>query len=135
MKELISQFLNARGVRFLISGGSAALLAWTSRIIFDVFTSFDCALILSSTVSVTYGFFVYKIFVYKNTEIISKAQISKYIMVNAIGAIITIFTSILLLRSMNNLSHIPFKPELSHLGGIFISSMLNYKMHSAWTFK
>jgi len=51
-------------LRFLASGGFAALVNWSSRFVFDIFTSFSVAIVLAFLCGLTSAFVANKLFVF-----------------------------------------------------------------------
>lgn len=133
--SVFRSLLRMQKIRFIISGSAAAAIAWTSRILFDIFTNYAVAIALSSVLSVSISFFIYKYFVYKAFKGSRLNQFYRYIFVNFLGATLTLIISITFNKYLSILLSYRYIPEISHLIGIFITAIFNYIMHRTWTFK
>lgn len=126
-----SQFL-----RFLIAGGLAAFLNWSSRFLFSLWFDFEVAVLLAFFVGLASGFIVMRLFVFEQVEKTVTRQFGMYLVVNGLALVQTLVVSSVLARWIlpaagvgENLSE-----SLAHLAGVLVPVVTSYFGHKAFTF-
>lgn len=121
---------------FLISGGVAAGLNWSSRFIFSMFFSFNIAIVLAFIVGLLSGFVLMRVYVFNSLDKSIFPQFSKYIIVNFFALLQTLLISIILLRwVMPSLGVVEYAEALSHLVGVLLPVVTSYIGHKLITFR
>jgi energy-coupling factor transport system substrate-specific component len=135
--RLASGLLADTRVRFLIAGGSAALLNWLVRFPLDLILPFWAAVAAALVVGMTYGFIIYRAWAFRaKTTRPLMVEIRDFLAVNAAGATVT-----LLLASATQfiLTGFPIDSALAdaaaHASGIAAGAVVNYAGHKHLTFR
>ncbi len=123
-------------VRFLIAGGFAAGLAWTLRFGFSLFLPYWAAVALATAVSLVAGFGIYRSFVFRSNGGHLGRTISAFLLVNGVGAGLTVLVAVLAARGIAALG-LPAGPAeaVGHGIGIAVAAVFNFLAHKHWTFK
>jgi putative flippase GtrA len=91
---VIGIFRSKQFVLFLITGGIAALANFGSRFAFNVFTSFEVAVILAYLVGMISAFVLAKLFVFKESSHSTSRSFIWFTLVNLLAIAQTYFISI-----------------------------------------
>lgn len=91
---MIGIFRSKQFVLFLITGGIAALANFGSRFGFNVFTSFEVAVILAYLVGMISAFVLAKLFVFKESSHSTSRSFAWFTIVNLVAVAQTYFISI-----------------------------------------
>lgn len=125
-------------VRFLIAGGSAAAINWVARILLSLAMPFEAALLLAYAIGMAAGFWLYRAFVFRGAGHGSlRNQILIFLGVNAVGALVVLVASNLLIAGLDVL--LPTVPlsiaqAFGHGIGIGLGAVANYVGHRFLTF-
>jgi putative flippase GtrA len=124
-------------VRFLIAGGSAALLNWLVRFPLSQVMPYPAAVLAALGVGMAYGFFIYRhwAFVSPGTRSLL-AETRDFLLVNAAGAAVTLVVAVGADWSLSRLL-VPhgISQAGAHALGIAVGALVNYLGHKHITFR
>jgi putative flippase GtrA len=124
-------------VRFLMAGGSAALLNWLVRFPLGQFVPYPAAVLAALAIGMSYGFVIYRhwAFMSPGTRPLP-VEIRDFLLVNAAGGAITFAVS---LGSDWSLTHLRVSTNgaqaAAHALGIAAGAVVNYLGHKHITFR
>jgi len=124
-------------VRFLLAGGSAALLNWLVRFPFGLFLPYTTALIAAQAVGMAYGFIIYRNWAFRSSgERSVVAELRDFLAVNAAGAVVTIALAVAAKAGLLLLG-VPatIAEGVAHAGGIAAGAVVNFLGHKHMTFR
>jgi energy-coupling factor transport system substrate-specific component len=132
------RFFKSEVARFLIAGGSAALINWLARIGFSQLLPLDQAILLAYGIGMLAGFLLYRSFVFESAIGTLSRQITIFLGVNLVGAVVVVAAT-LALKGLA-LSILPrmdasFAEALAHGAAIGIGAVSNYFGHRLLTFR
>nr|WP_321982376.1 GtrA family protein [uncultured Cohaesibacter sp.] len=123
-------------VRFLLAGGSAALLNWGIRFLFSQYLPYLLAVCLALVVGMIYGFIIYRYwaFVSQHRRPVF-LEIRDFILVNIGGGLVTIIVAYALNWLLGGLPLPTVMIEgFAHATGIAAGAVVNYLGHKNITF-
>jgi putative flippase GtrA len=122
--------------RFLVAGGTAALVNWLARIVLSLLMPFAPSVILAYALGMLVGFYLYRGFVWRAEGQSWRRQIGPFMLVNLIGAAIVLGSALALLALGEALFGASALLEASaHGAAIAIGALVNYLGHSRVTFR
>jgi putative flippase GtrA len=125
------QFLN-----FILCGGVAAGLNWSSRFLFAQFVAFEVAVILAFFVGLLSGFLLMRFFVFRQVRKSIVRQAGMYITVNFFALLQTLLVSLIFARWVLPGLGIKDNAEaLGHFFGILVPVITSYFGHKRLTFR
>jgi putative flippase GtrA len=123
-------------IAYLLAGGGAALLNWSSRFLFSIWFSYSIAIIMAFFVGLISGFVLMRWFVFDGSGKAAVFQLPVYALVNALALVQTLGVSLLLARWIIPHLGLPMQPEgPAHLIGILVPVFTSYFGHKYFTFK
>lgn len=131
--KIFSSLKNNQFVKFLLTGGIAALGNFLSRILLNIWLSFELSVIIAYFVGVTIAYILFRKVVFKKNVSIFKSWI-KFIIINLIGIVLTYYLSISVYALIKNWGIFCDK-EIAHIIGITVPSLFSYIGHKYFTFK
>ena len=123
-------------VRFLLAGGSAALLNWGIRFLFSLYLPYLLAVCLALVVGMIYGFIIYRYWAFVSPRSRSVLlEIRDFILVNIGGGLVTIVVAYALNWMLGGLPlPITVTEGFAHASGIAAGAVVNYLGHKNITF-
>jgi putative flippase GtrA len=122
--------------RFLLAGGTAALVNWLARIGLSLLMPFAPAVVVAYALGMVVGFYLYRGFVWRAQGQSWRRQVGPFIVVNLIGAAIVLGAALGLLALGEALCGRDALVEaLAHGTAIAIGALVNYLGHSRVTFR
>jgi len=124
-------------VRFLLAGGSAALLNWLVRFPLSQVMPYPIAVLAALAVGMAYGFVIYRQWAFVSSGTRSMlAEIRDFLLVNAGGAAVTLAVAVAADWSLTSLS-VPatLSEAAAHALGIAAGALVNYLGHRHITFR
>lgn len=134
---MISALLSDERFRFLIGGGSAALLNWLVRFPLSAFLPYPLALLVAQVVGMAYGFMIYRNWVFSPPGHRSLGtELRDFLIVNAGGAACTIAIA-LVCEAVLAMLTMPagMSQAIAHAGGIAAGAVANFLGHKHLTFR
>lgn len=132
----MTALLRDERVRFLLAGGSAALLNWIVRFPLSMFMPYAAAVSLATAIGMVAGFFLYKHLVFQGSTRSLWLQVRDFIGVNIVAGVVTVVAALVLSSGPwwpEAYRH--FAPSVSHLAGIGIGAVVNFFGHKIFTFR
>ncbi|MGO4527060.1 GtrA family protein [Microvirga sp. 2MCAF35] len=132
----MSLFLTRQFMQFLLAGGLAAIANFSSRFLFEIFFSFETAIIAAFGVGLAVAFSLNKTIVFLNSDRSLTAEIVWFCFFNGIAFPITLGLSSFL--HWNILSHFfseGISKAFAHAVGIIIPVFTNFAAHKFITFR
>ena len=123
-------------IKFIISGGSAALANVVSRIVFSIFFSYEISILLAFFVGLITAFVLMRkyVFVIKKSSLLR--QITRFVFVNLLSLTLTYLITFTLKYLIGFiLNSIEIIELLAHLGGVSFPVMSSFFAHKYFTFQ
>jgi energy-coupling factor transport system substrate-specific component len=133
----VATLTNSAIARFLLCGGSAALINWLARIALSTVMPFVPAVVLAYLVGMLAGFILYRSLVWPNSTTQNwQKQVAPFVVVNLIGAIV-VLTSSLAIIAVGLMLRVPAQilEAGAHGIGIGVGAVFNYVGHNLVTFR
>jgi putative flippase GtrA len=123
-------------IAFLLIGGIAAGLNWSSRFLFSIWFDFPVSIVLGYFVGLTSAFFLMRRFVFRGASQSTKVQVPMFVFVNLLGLTQTLVVSLVLAKWVFPRFSSSLNPEASaHLIGVLVPVFTSYVGHKYFTFK
>ena len=129
-------FFSHQFILFLLVGGSAAVVNFSIRFLFDDFMSYGLAVICSYLTGMVLAFLLMRFFVFEKTGKGVQTEFFFFIAVNIIAIFLTWGVSVSLAEYIfPSLGEIAFRYEIAHAIGIIIPAFTSYFGHKKFTFQ
>jgi putative flippase GtrA len=133
---MIQQFMSRQFLVFLATGGFAALVNFSSRIILNRWLSFSYSVIVAYGLGMITAYALAKIFVFKESKQSAKASAAYFVLVNIVAAAQTWIISMGLAYYLLPLLGLKvFVSEIAHLCGVIFPVFTSYLGHKHLSFK
>jgi putative flippase GtrA len=121
---------------FLLSGGIASLINWSSRFLFSQYFNFKISVIFAFLIGLLSGFILMRLFVFKSTKNPMKLQVIRYLIINFLALVQTVLVSVLFLNLMAGVLESKDTSEaIAHALGIAVPVFTSYLGHKYFTFR
>jgi putative flippase GtrA len=121
--------------KFLLSGGLAAFLNWSSRFLFSQWLPFEYAVVAAFFVGLSSGFLIMRCFVFQGRKKPAKQQAFNYFIINMLALLQTLAISVALVRwAFPAWGIIEQQEALAHLAGVLAPVITSYFGHKYFTF-
>ena len=118
---MISQFASRQFLIFLATGGTAALVNFVSRIVYDQWLAFSTSVLLAYVTGMVTAYVLARAFVFKTSVQPLYRSIAFFVLVNALAIVQTWAISLLMLYQVLPALQIDLlAPELAHATGIVV---------------
>lgn len=125
-----------RFLKFLVTGGLAAIVNVALRWLFSLAMVFELAVVLSYLIAMTVAFVLAKVFVFEASDTSVATQFLRFAMVNVVSLIVVWGVSVGLYRFVFPWMDMTFHPELTaHVIGVLSPVFVAYFLHKGFTFK
>lgn len=133
---MIRQFLSRQFLIFLLTGGTAAVVNFSSRILYSVWLDFSSAVILAYISGMITAFVLAKLFVFKESQQTLQRSAVFFILVNLVAILQTWVISMgLAYYLLPLLGFSVFVPEIAHATGVIVPVFTSYLGHKRWSFQ
>ena len=132
---LIHHFLSKQFILFLLTGGLAAAVNFTSRILYNHWMNFSMAILLAYLTGMTTAFILAKLFVFKESQQRIHRSAWIFCLVNLIAIAQTWAISLLLFHNLPRIGVTQFAHEISHAIGVIVPVFTSYLGHKRWSFR
>ena len=133
---MIKQFLSHQFLLFLLTGGTAAVVNFGSRILYSVWIPFSYAVILAYLTGMVTAFVLAKLFVFKASQQSMQRSAVFFVIVNLVAIAQTWAISMLLLYVVFPAWGFSFyAAESAHAVGVVVPVFTSYLGHKHWSFK
>ena len=128
--------ISSRFVRFLLTGGCAAIVNLGSRYALNLFMSFEAAVAVAFLFGVTSGFALAKIFVFDRSGLAVATEFRRFVLVNLLALAIVWSVSVGLAFYIFPAVGFRWHPEdVAHFIGVLSPSVAAYFAHKHYTFR
>jgi putative flippase GtrA len=133
---VIEQFKSRQFLLFLVTGGLAAAVNFSSRFIYNQWVDFSVAIVLAYITGMLTAFVLAKLFVFKSSTQSTKRSIFFFVLVNVVAVAQTWGISMALVYWAFPAIHIDKWPhEMAHAIGVIVPVFTSYMGHKRWSFK
>ena len=133
---MIRQFISRQFLVFLLTGGTAAVINFGSRIVYSKWLNFSSAVILAYITGMITAFVLAKLFVFKESQQPVHHSAAFFILVNLVAALQTWAISMGLAYYLLPLMGVTlFVREISHAVGVIFPVFTSYIGHKRWSFR
>ncbi|WP_317622265.1 GtrA family protein [Pseudohongiella acticola] len=121
---------------FLLTGGTAALVNFVTRIIYNMWVGFSTAVVLAYLTGMVTAYVLARIFVFKVSTQTLQRSILLFALVNLLAIVQTWAVSLLMAYSvLPTLGVSLFRLEIAHAVGIVIPVFTSFLGHKYWSFR
>jgi len=121
---------------FLLLGGIAAAINFSTRIFLNHWMSFSASVFFAYLVGMAAAYFLFKIFVFKNNQKLKRASFFYFTLVNLLGIAQTWVVSMALAYYILPIFGVSSGvSEAAHIIGIAVPAFTSYFGHKYWSFK
>ena len=125
-----------RFVAYLLAGGVAALLNWSSRFLFARWFNYPVSIVLAFVIGLIAGFALMRWLVFEAAAKSAARQIPLYLLVNLLALVQTLCVSLIFARWVIPGLGLSVQPEgPAHLIGILVPVVTSYFGHKYLTFR
>jgi putative flippase GtrA len=133
---VIQTFLSRQFLTFLLTGGTAAIVNFGSRILYSLVLDFSSAVILAYITGMVTAFILAKIFVFKDSQQSLHTSAVFFILVNLLAILQTWGISMGIAYSLlPRMGVTSFVPEIAHAIGVVVPVFSSYIGHKRWSFR
>ena len=123
-------------IRFLLSGGAAALANFGSRFLFGAFLPYLPSIVLAFFVGLITAFFLMRAFVFLDAAKVSTKQLGYFVVVNLVGLVITVVVSLAVFKALSPFIHdLKSAEAIGHLFGVCAPVLVSFYAHKYITFR
>jgi putative flippase GtrA len=132
---VIQQFLSKQFILFLITGGTAALVNFGSRIVYNQWVSFSVAIVLAYLTGMVTAFLLARRLVFKQSEQSFARSAMMFSAVNVIAVLQTwLITMGMALYVLPYFGVTLFDAEIAHAVGVMVPVFSSYLGHKHFSF-
>lgn len=122
-------------LRFLIVGGSAAVLNIILRIVIDIYFSYAFSIINAYIIAMIYAFTLNKKYVFQSESQTIGYEFIKFTVVNMLSIIMILLMSLFLANIFFPFIGLKWYPnDLAHIISVFSTAVTSYILHKLYTF-
>ncbi len=133
---MIRNFVSRKFLRFLVTGGIAAMANFLSRLLYNEWVGYSAAILLAYVTGMIVAFVLARLFVFQESRQVLHRSAMFFVLVNVAALLqtwgIAIGLSHYLLPAIGATS---FIPETSHAIGIVVPAFSSYLGHRYWSFR
>lgn len=129
-------FRSKQFVKFMLVGGSAAAVNFTSRILLDFLWSYSLSIVIAYIIGMIVAFMLNKWLVFEEADDRTTRQFIMFVIVNVFAVLQTYVISMLLVNWLFPLMKFDwYSHEVAHFVGISVPIVTSYIGHKHFTFK
>ena len=133
---MIKHFFSKQFMIFLLTGGTAAAINFSSRILYSQYFDFSSAVILAYITGMITAFMLAKLFVFKKSQQSVRRSALFFVIVNLVAIIQTWGISMGLAHYLlPSLGVTLYVPEIAHATGVAVPVFTSYIGHKRWSFR
>jgi putative flippase GtrA len=133
---LSNQYFSRQFLVFLITGGVAACINFSSRLLYNQWMSFSSAIVLAYLTGMIAAYVLVRTFVFTESRQALTQSIAFFLLINVLGVAQTWVVSMLLaFQLLPALEIRMLVPEISHAVGIMVPAFTSYLGHKYWSFR
>jgi putative flippase GtrA len=132
---MLHQFTSRQFLKFLCTGGIAAIINFSSRFLYNIWFSFATAIILAYVTGMITAFILAKLFVFKNSPLSLRHSAFRFLLINLLAVLQTLLISLgLAFYLLPALGVTVMVKEIAHAIGIIVPIFSSYIGHKHWSF-
>lgn len=121
---------------FLLSGGTAAVVNFGSRILYNIWLNFSSSVILAYITGMITAFVLAKLFVFKDSQQSTHRSAMFFVLVNLVAVLQTwVISMVLAYHLLPWLGVTLFVREIAHAVGVAVPVFTSYIGHKRWSFQ
>ncbi|KVE42393.1 GtrA family protein [Burkholderia sp. BDU5] len=125
-----------RFLMFLLTGGLAAAVNWSSRIVYNLWVPFSMAIVLAYLTGMVTAFVLARLFVFKRSTQSTGKSVFFFTLVNVLAVAQTWLVSMgLSYYALPRLGVAWHAKEIAHLVGVAVPVFSSYIGHKKWSFR
>ena len=133
---MIQQFKSRQFLLFLLTGGTAAIANYSSRILYSRWMDFSLSVIFAYITGMITAFVLAKLFVFKDSQQTVYRSVVFFILVNLVAVAQTWSISMgLAYYLLPSLGINLYIPEIAHAIGVVVPVFTSYIGHKRWSFR
>jgi putative flippase GtrA len=133
---MIRAFSSRQFVLFLLTGGTAATVNFTSRILYNHWMDYSASIIVAYLSGMVTAFILFRLFVFRKSSQNWQRSALIFTMVNVVAVAQTWCISMgLLYYVLPDAGITRFAPEIAHAVGIVVPVFTSYLGHKHWSFR
>ncbi len=133
---MIGAFFSRQFIAFLLAGGTAALVNFSSRIVIDIWLSYSTAIILAYGMGMVTAFLLYRFVVFRGSQRKVHHSVGYFCLVNLAALAQTWAISIALAGYLLPAVGVRwFVPEIAHFFGMAAPALTSFLGHKYLSFK
>lgn len=133
---MIRQFTSRQFLAFLLTGGTAALVNFGSRILYNHWMGFSSAIVLAYVTGMITAFVLARLFVFTASTQPIRHSIAFFILVNLVAVVQTWAISLgLAYYVLPSFGVHAFAREIAHAVGVAVPVFTSYIGHKRWSFR
>lgn len=133
---MIRHFMSRQFVTFLVTGGLAATVNFSSRILYNQWLDFSVAVVLAYLTGMVTAFVLARYFVFTESNQSMQRSALWFAVVNIVAVIQTWAISMLLAYyALPRMGLTKFIPEIAHAVGVVVPVFTSYLGHKRFSFK
>ena len=133
---MIRHFMSRQFVIFLVTGGLAAAVNFSSRILYNQWVDFSVAVVLAYLTGMVTAFVLARYFVFTESSQSMQRSALWFVVVNMVAVIQTWVISMLLAYYvLPRMGLTKFIPEIAHAVGVVVPVFTSYLGHKRFSFK
>ncbi len=128
-------FASRQFLKFICTGGIAAIINFSSRIIYSTWFHFSTAILLAYITGMITAFVLAKLFVFKDSPLSLQHSAFRFLLINLLAALQTLVISLgLAFYLLPALGVTIMVKEIAHAIGIIVPIFSSYIGHKHWSF-
>jgi putative flippase GtrA len=132
----MKSFMSRQFLVFLLTGGTAALVNFGSRIFYNQWLSFSNSIVIAYVTGMITAFILARLFVFKQSQQSLQKSILFFTLVNVAAVIQTWSISLgLAYYLLPRLHVVMYAKEIAHAFGVIVPVFTSYIGHRRWSFK
>jgi putative flippase GtrA len=136
LRRVRSLYLSREFGRFLLAGGTAAIVNWLSRFVFNLFMSYALAIVAAYALGMAAAFVLNKRYVFSYSRRTVAAEISFFALFNlAAFPVVWVTAYVLGERVLPGLLPSQLALAIGHGCGVAIPALINFVLHKMITFR
>ncbi len=127
--------ISKRYLKFLAAGGIAALAHWASRIVLSGYVDFFASLVISYVVGLIFAYLLNRKYVFPESELPMKHQVSRFFLINIITMPAVWLTSIGLDHAFYFIDDKLIRQSIAHAFAVMLPAVSSYFFYKVFAFK
>lgn len=133
---MLQSFMSRQFVVFLLTGGTAALVNFVTRILYNQWMGFSAAVVVAYVTGMITAYVLARLFVFRGSTQTLQRSMVFFTLVNVLAIVQTWAVSLLMAYTiLPTLGVSQFRLEIAHAVGIVIPVFTSFLGHKYWSFR